>query len=99
VKVADHYRSEALEFKSIAQPPNGLYTHRFIGFPVGTVFDVTFSNNRNGQRIFMDPAIVILLASSEGETIAAPEPATLLLLGTGLMGIAIKTRKRLKTQN
>jgi hypothetical protein len=78
-------------------PPNGLYTHSFTGFPVGTQFDVTFSYMINGQRVLMDPFIVVTLASVQGETIATPEPATLLLLGTGLTGIAINTRKRIKT--
>jgi len=77
--------------------PGGLYTHGFTGWPVGTQFEVTFSYTINGQTVFMDPFIVITIASTaQGETIATPEPTTMLLLGTGLAGVAIKTRKRFK---
>ena len=42
-------------------------------------------------------ALVVLPASGQFAG-AIPEPATMLLLGTGLAGVAIKTRKRLKNR-
>jgi len=41
----------------------------------------------------------ILTAGTTGQQNAIPEPATLLLLGTGLTGIAAKLRKRRKDRN
>ena len=73
--------------------PGGLYTHSFPGWPAGTQFEVTFSYNINGQRVLMDPFVVITLASAQGETTPTPEPATMLLLGTGLAGVVIRMRK------
>ena len=80
-------------------PVGGLYTHAFVGWPVGTQFEVTFSYTINGQTVFMDPFVVITIASTaQGETIATPEPTTMLLLGTGLAGVAMKMRKTLKSR-
>lgn len=77
--------------------PGGQYTHEFVGFAVGTMFDVQFSYVINGQRVLLDPILVgQIVSTAQGETNAVPEPTTLFLLGSGLAGVAIKTRKRLK---
>ena len=79
-------------------PAGGTYTHSFTDFQVGTVFSVTFSYLIGGQIVFLDPRVLGVNTSvGQGLTRAVPEPTTLLLLSTGLAGVAIKTRKRLKT--
>ena len=79
--------------------PSGLiYAHSFPGWPVGTTFDVLFSyTNSAGQTELRNPKVVGQGgATAQGQTTPTPEPATLVLLGTSLVGVAIKTRTRLK---
>ena len=77
--------------------PGGQYTHEFIGFAVGTVFDIQFSYMIDGERVLRDPILVgQIVSTAQGDTNAVPEPTTLFLLGSGLAGVAIKTRRRLK---
>ena len=79
----------------IGIPPGGQYIFDFRGFPDGATFHVTFSAvDANGQTIFAGP----LIDSGGGFTTAGvnaiPEPCTIVLLGTGLAAVAIKTWKR-----
>lgn len=79
--------------------PGGLYTHIFPGWPVGTQFEVQFSYIINGQAVLLDPTLAVVVgATSQGQTTPTPEPTTLLLLGTGLAGVAVKIRKGLKNR-
>jgi len=75
--------------------PGGIYTHRFPNWPVGTMFSISFSYLINGQIVLLDPIVIGQSASNpQGQTTATPEPATLLLLATGLSGFAAAIRRR-----
>jgi len=85
-------------------PDGGAFTISFIGFPVNTEFHISFSRTFVGpsgetiteyfEPIFLDEGKF----STEGTVRPVPEPATMLLLSTGLTGIAIKARKRFKSR-
>lgn|GEM_PF-3926954 len=55
------------------------------GIPLGAMFGMKLTNFTPNTQLHIIPSGV-------------PEPTTMLLLGTGLAGIAIKTRKRLKSR-
>ena len=78
-------------------PRGGTYTHSFPDWPVGTLFSVTFSSIIDGQRVLFDPRVLeVNRSAGQGFTTPTPEPTTLFLLGTGVVGVVIKTRKRFK---
>ena len=55
------------------------------GFPLGTIF-LALGNNADGQIIYKTPLTL------DGETV--PEPMSLILFGTGLLGIAVLLRRQ-----
>jgi len=80
-------------------PAGLIYAHSFPDWPVGTRFNVFFSYTIAGQIELLDAKVVGQgTATAQGKTTSTPEPITMLLLGTGLAGVAIKTRKRLKSR-
>jgi hypothetical protein len=70
-------------------PPGGTYKVKFIGFPIGTQFKITFT------------PIEVILASSPGQysttgrVTAVPEPSAFLLFASGLAGMAAFMRRKL----
>ena len=78
-------------------PAGETYTHSFPDWPVGAVFGVSFSYLIGGQVVFLDPKVLeVNTSNGQGFTRPVPELTTLLLLGTGLAGAAIKSRNRFK---
>ena len=53
-------------------------------------------DNPVNKESFSTPVIAIDGSSTGDQSLAIPEPTTLLLLGTGLIGVGILGRKRFK---
>ena len=78
-------------------PAGLIYAHSFPGWPVGTTFNVFFSYTIGGVTELLEAKLVGQgTAAAQGKTTPTPEPATMILLGTGLAGVAIKMRRRLQ---
>lgn len=74
----------------------GMYTHSFPDWAVGAMFNVSFSY---AGGVLRDPKVIeVNTSKGEGQTTPTPEPTTLFLLSAGLAGVAVKTRKRLKSR-
>jgi hypothetical protein len=56
-----------------------------------------FPGGGNSQRVFSGGEQTEGVFPSGGNVAQTPEPATLMLLGTGLVGLAVFGRKRFKT--
>jgi hypothetical protein len=79
----------------LGAPFTASITHNFLGNPTASLaapFQVQTSFN------YMEVSPDQLMFGGTIQTSAVPEPATMLLLGTGLAGVAIKMRKRLKNR-
>ena len=96
-------RSEAVgQVGSIDSLGNG----SLMGFGEDTVdqtsFIIEIELSQGGPRVFYGPFgpsetnLQLTGQATAPEPNCTPEPTTMLLLGTGLAGVAIKTRKRLK---
>jgi hypothetical protein len=74
-----------------------------IGHGENGAFDVTLDSNMavmKGQLAALTPlsATVVKESNTVKVTCETPEPTSMFLLGTGLAGVAIKTRKRLRNR-
>ena len=88
------YKNVAFGYANLGTITSMPFSVTASGVPYGTALYAEIINPSNGQVLHITPNSEAGIF--EGETSPVPEPGSLALLGTGLVGIATQIRRKLR---